>query len=128
MATMDDLAQTVLTAVTGKDVRSAMAQAVSQWDSAKGDVFERLEAVEAQSNQASQDVDDLRDHIDELNTALNQRIDEVNTALNQRIDDLNQRKADLDEMNNRINHVVLGKDDEALQAAVTQILKDKGVI
>ncbi|MEK1399990.1 hypothetical protein HCY90_08310 [Limosilactobacillus fermentum] len=117
MATMDDLAQTVLTAVTGKDVRSAMAQAISQWDSAKGDIFERLEAVEAKANQASQDVDDLRN-----------RIDEVNIALNQRIDELNQRKADLDEMNKRINHVVLGKDDEALQAAVTQILKDKGVI
>lgn len=94
-----------------------MAQAISQWDSAKGDIFERLEAVEAKANQASQDVDDLRN-----------RIDEVNTALNQRIDELNQRKADLDEMNKRINHVVLGKDDEALQAAVTQILKDKGVI
>lgn len=117
MATMDDLAQTVSTAVTGKDVRNAIAQAIRQWDSAKGEVYERLEEVEAQSNQASQDVADLRKHIDEANTELSQRIDE-----------LNQRKADLDEMNKRINHVVLGKDDEALQAAVTQILKDKGVI
>lgn len=114
---MDDLAQTVSTAVTGKDVRNAMAQAIRQWDSAKGEVYERLEAVEDQSNQASQDVVDLRDHIDEVNAALSHRIDE-----------LDQRKADLDETNKRINHVVLGNDDEALQAAVTQILKDKGVI
>lgn len=66
MATMDDLAQTVLTAVTGKDVRNAMAQAISQWDSAKGDVFERLEAIEAQLNEVSDQVKQLQEELKQL--------------------------------------------------------------
>lgn len=112
MATMDDLAQTVLTAVTGKDVRNAMAQAISQWDSAKGDIFERLEAVEAKANQASQDVDNLRNHIDEVNQrkATHDDVEELRQSLQQ-----------------RINHLYAG-DPSTIKTVVEEILEEKGVI
>lgn len=128
---MDDLAQTVLTAVTGKDVRSAMAQAISQWDSAKGDIFERLEAVEAKANQASQDVDDLRNRIDEVNTVLNQRIDELNQrkATHDDVADLRKEMHQIrDDWHDRASHIALGTDIETTKAVVEQILQEKGMI
>lgn len=108
-----------------------MAQAISQWDSAKGDIFERLEAVEAKANQASQDVDNLRNHIDEVNTALNQRIDEVNQrkATHDDVADLRKEMHQIrDDWHDRASHIALGTDIETTKAVVEQILQEKGMI
>lgn len=63
MATMEELADKVAHATTGKDVRGAIAEGFGQFDQVKGEVFRRVKAVE----------DD--------NTALNQRVDKLRTDL-----------------------------------------------
>ncbi|MBE8118028.1 hypothetical protein IAL74_03665 [Limosilactobacillus fermentum] len=117
MATMAYLASTVANATTGKEVRGAIAEAILQFDSVKGDVYGRLESVEDQSNQVSQKVDEL-----------DGKIKEVDQNANGRIDDLDKRKPDITKVKDRINHIVLGVDDEALEAVVLRILTEKGVI
>ena len=63
MATMEELADKVAHATTGKDVRGAIAEGFGQFDQVKGEVFRRVKAVE----------DD--------NAALNQRVDKLRTDL-----------------------------------------------
>ena len=63
MATMEELADQVAHATTGKEVRGAIAEGFGQFDQVKGEVFRRVKAVE----------DD--------NTALNQRVDKLRTDL-----------------------------------------------
>ena len=63
MATMEELADKVAHATTGKDVRGAIAEGFGQFDQVKGEVFRRVKVVE----------DD--------NTALNQRVDNLSADL-----------------------------------------------
>lgn len=63
MATMEELADKVAHATTGKEVRGAIAEGFGQFDQVKGEVFRRVKAVE----------DD--------NTALNQRVDNLSADL-----------------------------------------------
>lgn len=44
MATMEELANQVAHATTGKDVRGAIAEGFGQFDQAKGEVFRRVKA------------------------------------------------------------------------------------
>ena len=63
MATMEELADKVAHATTGKDVRGAIAEGFGQFDQVKGEVFRRVKAV------------------DDDNTALNQRVDNLGADL-----------------------------------------------
>lgn len=116
MATMEELADKVAHATTGKDVRGAIAEGFGQFDQVKGEVFRRVKAVE----------DD--------NTALNQRVDNLGAEdknLQSQIDD----KASIEDLNDakaewltRAKHIALGTDYETVEQAVMQILKEKGMI
>ena len=46
MATMEELADQVAHATTGKEVRGAIAEGFGQFDQVKGEVFRRVKAVE----------------------------------------------------------------------------------
>ena len=59
MATMDELAQTIATAATGKDVREAMAEAVRQFDTVKGAVYQRMKEISDENEQISNRLDSL---------------------------------------------------------------------
>ena len=60
MATMEELADKVAHATTGKDVRGAIAEGFGQFDQVKGEVFRRVKTVEDDNAALNQRVDKLR--------------------------------------------------------------------
>lgn len=80
---------------------------------------------------------DLVDNFTIIKNALNDMSDKLNTYLLSKEDkdkaitanDLSKQLADLkEELNNRMNFIVLGTDDSAIELVVKKILKDEGVI
>ena len=63
MATMEELADKVAHATTGKDVRGAIAEGFGQFDQVKGEVFRRVKAVEDDNTALNQRVDKLGDNL-----------------------------------------------------------------
>lgn len=63
MATMEELADQVAHATTGKDVRGAIAEGFGQFDQVKGEVFRRVKAVEDDNTALNQRVDKLADDL-----------------------------------------------------------------
>lgn len=59
MATMEELADQVAHATTGKEVRGAIAEGFGQFDQVKGEVFRRVKAVEDDNSALNQRVDNL---------------------------------------------------------------------
>ena len=59
MATMEELADKVAHATTGKEVRGAIAEGFGQFDQVKGEVFRRVKAVEDDNAALNQRVDNL---------------------------------------------------------------------
>lgn len=59
MAKMDELAQTIATAATGKEVRGAIAEGFGQFDQVKGEVFRRVKALEDDNATLSARVDKI---------------------------------------------------------------------
>ena len=124
MATMEELADKVAHATTGKEVRGAIAEGFGQFDQVKGEVFRRVKAVE----------DD--------NTALNQRVDKLEQELRSEMaaEDKNLQsqiddKASIEDLNNakaewltRAKHIALGTDLETVEAAVVMVLQKRGMI
>ena len=63
MATMEELADKVAHATTGKEVRGAIAEGFGQFDQVKGEVFRRVKAVEDDNAALNQRVDKLADDL-----------------------------------------------------------------
>lgn len=83
MATMDELAQTIATATTGKEVRGAIAEGFGQFDQVKGDVFKRIAALEDDNSALNRRVDELGERIAALEDMLfGQHPQEVKMAEN----------------------------------------------
>lgn len=61
MATMEELADKVAHATTGKDVRGAIAEGFGQFDQVKGDVFKRIAALEDDNSALNRRVAALED-------------------------------------------------------------------
>lgn len=59
MVTMEELADQVAHATTGKEVRGAIAEGIGQFDQVKGEVFRRVKAVEDDNSALNQRVDNL---------------------------------------------------------------------
>lgn len=59
MATMEELADKVAHATTGKDVRGAIAEGFGQFDQVKGEVFRRVKTVEDDNATLNVRVDNL---------------------------------------------------------------------
>ncbi|QLL69796.1 hypothetical protein [Lactobacillus sp. 3B(2020)] len=117
MATMDELAQTIATAATGKDVREAMAEAVRQFDDVKGEVYQRLKDAEDKVFKLQTKNDNLEKQVATL--------DKIQKNLDKRISDNQEAIADWSE---RVKHIVLGTDPETIELVVTKILEGKGLI
>lgn len=135
MATMEELADKVAHATTGKEVRGAIAEGFGQFDQVKGEVFRRVKAVEDDNAALNQRVDKLDDDL----SAEAQTRAEADKELNSKIDKLNSDKvgntdfdAKLSEFNedwkDRLRRVTLGTDEETIENVVTKILIEKGVI
>lgn len=83
MATMEELADQVAHATTGKEVRGAIAEGFSQFDQVKGEVFRRVKAVEDDNAALNKRVDKLSERIAALEDMLfGQRPQEVKMAEN----------------------------------------------
>ena len=63
MATMEELADKVAHATTGKDVRGAIAEGFGQFDQVKGEVFRRVKTVEELDGKIKQSEDRLSERI-----------------------------------------------------------------
>lgn len=63
MATMEELADQVAHATTGKEVRGAIAEGFGQFDQVKGEVFWRVMAVEDDNATLNAKVDKLSDDL-----------------------------------------------------------------
>lgn len=83
MATMEELADQVAHATTGKEVRGAIAEGFGQFDQVKGDVFKRITALEDDNSALNRRVDELGERITALEDMLfGQRPQEVKMAEN----------------------------------------------
>lgn len=74
MATMEELADKVAHATTGKDVRGAIAEGFGQFDQVKGEVFRRVKAVEDDNAALNQRDQALEDRISQSEERLTKRI------------------------------------------------------
>ena len=83
MATMEELADQVAHATTGKEVRGAIAEGFGQFDQVKGDVFKRIAALEDDNSALNRRVDELGERIAALEDMLfGQHPQEVKMAEN----------------------------------------------
>ena len=92
MATMEELANQVAHATTGKDVRGAIAEGFGQFDQVKGEVFRRVKAVEddnatlnARVNKLSDDLATEAQTRAEADKELEGKISQSEDRLNERI-------------------------------------------
>lgn len=124
MATMEELADQVAHATTGKEVRGAIAEGFGQFDQVKGEVFQRVKAVEDDNATLNQRVDkleqELRSEMAAEDKNLQSQIDGKAS-----IEDLNDAKA---EWLTRAKHIALGTDLETVEAAVVMVLQKRGMI
>lgn len=142
MATMEELADQVAHATTGKEVRGAIAEGFGQFDQVKGEVFRRVKAVEDDNAALNQRVDNLgadlsseardrRAADEELEQGLRSEMAAGDKNLQSQIDD----KASIEDLNDakeewltRAKHIALGTDLETVEAAVVMVLHKRGVI
>ena len=92
MATMEELADKVAHATTGKDVRGAIAEGFGQFDQVKGEVFRRVKAVEDDNATLNQRVDKLGDDL----SAEGQTRAEADKELDDKITAEGQTRAEAD--------------------------------
>ncbi|WP_273752473.1 hypothetical protein [Leuconostoc mesenteroides] len=97
--------------------------------------MEKLKTNELSSGLDRTFRNDLVDNFTIIENALNVMEDTLNTYLLSEGDkaitanDLSKQLTDLkEELNNRMNFIVLGTDDSAIELVVKKILKDEGVI
>lgn len=81
MATMDELAQTIATAATGKDVREAMAEAVRQFDTVKGAVYQRMKEISDENEQLGKRIDELSAAITNYEKVTDERLEKIEKLL-----------------------------------------------
>ena len=112
MATMYELAQTIATAATGKDVREAMAEAVRQFDTVKGAVYQRMKEISDENEQIS-------NRLDSLETTHTSDVTALYKAIQQARDDLTRAFSDAD----KALGDQLGKRIDELSAAITNYEK-----
>lgn len=98
---MAELADAIRNKAYGKDVREPIAQGFEQFDTVKGTVFVRLEAVE------------------KLARGYEARIKQLESDLKNEIEDNNT------EMQNKINHILLGVDEPSIRLVVNSILDER---
>lgn len=106
---MAELADAIRNKAYGKDVREPIAQGFEQFDTVKGTVFVRLEAVEEL-------VRGYEERIKQLETKIKTKVDQ------QYVDDA------VAEMKHRAEEVSLGVHQPTIERAVEAILRNKGVI
>lgn len=153
MATMEELADKVAHATTGKEVRGAIAEGFGQFDQVKGEVFRRVKAVEDDNATLNQRVDKLDDDLsaeaqarkagddneardrrtadEKLKQELRSEMAAGDKNLQSQIDD----KASIEDLNDakaewltRAKHIALGTDLETVEAAVVMVLQKRGMI
>lgn len=118
MATMEELADKVAHATTGKDVRGAIAEGFGQFDQVKGEVFRRVKTVEDDNTALNQRVDKLRTDLsteaqtrEEADKELDGKINALRTRLSTaegNINDLQKRTASLEEQVKKLNEIIFG--------------------
>lgn len=81
MATMDELAQTIATATTGKEVRGAMAEAVRQFDTVKGAVYQRMKEISDENDQLGKRIDELSAAITNYEKVTDDRLEKIEKML-----------------------------------------------
>lgn len=118
MATMEELADKVAHATTGKDVRGAIAKGFGQFDQVKGEVFRRVKAVEDDNAALNQQVDNLSADLSaeaqtraEADKELDGKINALRTRLSTaegNINDLQKRAASLEEQVKKLNEIIFG--------------------
>lgn len=125
MATMEELADKVAHATTGKDVRGAIAEGFGQFDQVKGDIFRQVKAGDDSEARDRRTADEkleqeLRSEMAAGDKNLQSQIDDKAS-----IEDLNDAKA---EWLTRAKHIALGTDLETVEAAVVMVLQKRGMI
>lgn len=81
MATMEELAQTIATAATGKDVREAMAEAVRQFDTVKGAVYQRMKEISDEGDRLDKRIDELSVAITNYEKVTDDRLEKIEKML-----------------------------------------------
>lgn len=120
MATMEELADKVAHATTGKEVRGAIAEGFGKFDQVKGEVFRRVKAVEDDNAAIVALEQELRSEMAAGDKNIQSQIDDKAS-----IEDLNDAKA---EWLTRAKHIALGTDLETVEAAVVMVLHKRGMI
>lgn len=109
MATMDELAQTIATAETGNDVREAMAEAVRQFDTVKGAVYQRMKEISDENEQ-------LSNRLESLETTHTADVTAIYKAIQQTRDDLTRAFSDADKtLSDRITSELTDVDNRLMK-------------
>ena len=119
MATMDELAQTIATAATGKDVREAMAEAVRQFDTVKGAVYQRMKEISDENEQISNRLESLETthtaDVTAIYKAIQQARDDLTRAFSDADKALGDRIDEIDERLDRIEKMLYGSDPQSIE-------------
>lgn len=113
---MAELADAIRNKAYGKDVREPIAQGFEQFDTVKGTVFVRLEAVEELVRGYEERIKQDEEQIKQLQADLKTKVNK------QYVDDA------VAEMKHRAEEVSLGVHQPTIERAVEAILRNKGVI
>lgn len=120
---MAELADAIRNKAYGKDVREPIAQGFEQFDTVKGTVFVRLEAVEELVRGYEERIKQDEERIKQDEEQIKQLQADLKTKVNkQYVDDA------VAEMKHRAEEVSLGVHQPTIERAVEAILRNKGVI